>query len=222
MKRKMFFLTLLLGFFIGIGGFHPKDARADTPETQEILDRMEKKYTGNDFSADFHQISTLTALEITETASGKVFFSHPGKMRWEYLVPTQHQIISDGTTLWIYRPNENQVVRGNAHAFFSSGAGGAFLSNISLVRQKYTALIEKNAADTDHITLILEPKKESPDIQSIHIRILKKNDHIVQVITHNPYGDTTTLDFWNIIFKKIDLSVFEFTTPDGVDLIEMN
>ena len=97
MKKKIFFLTLLLGCFIGINDFHPKDARADTPETQEILNRIEKKYAGNDFSADFHQVSTLTALEITEAASGKVFFSHPGKMRWEYLVPTQHQIISDGT-----------------------------------------------------------------------------------------------------------------------------
>ena len=222
MKRKIFFLILLLGCVIGINEFHPKDARADTPETQEILNRMEKKYAGNDFSADFHQVSTLTALEITETASGKVFFSHPGKMRWEYLVPTQHQIISNGTSLWIYRPDENQVVRGEAQAFFNSGAGGAFLSNISLVREKYNAHIETNKADTDHITLVLEPKKESPDIKSIHIRILRANDHIVQVTTHNPYGDTTTLDFWNIVFKKIDLSVFEFTTPDGVDLIEMN
>ena len=125
-------------------------------------------------------------------------------------------------TLWIYRPNENQVVRGDAQAFFNSGAGGAFLSNISLVKQRYNAHIEKNGADPDHITLILEPKKESQDIKSIHIRMAKANDDIVQVTTYNPYGDTTTLDFWNIIFKKIDLSVFEFTTPDGVDLIEMN
>ncbi len=222
MKKKIFFLILLLGCFIGINDFHPKEARADTPGTQEILNRMEKKYAGNDFSADFHQVSTLTALEITETASGKVFFSHPGKMRWEYLVPTQHQIISNGTSLWIYRPNENQVVRGDAQAFFNSGAGGAFLSNISLVRERYNARIENNGADTDHITLILEPKKESPDIKSIRIRILKINDHIVQVTTYNPYGDTTTLDFWNIVFKRIDMSMFEFTTPDGVDLIEMN
>jgi len=222
MKRILFFLTLLIGCYGGIGHFHPQNARAETTETREVLDRMEKKYAGNDFRADFHQISTLTALEITETASGKVFFSHPGKMRWEYLVPGQHQIISNGTSLWIYRPNENQVVRGDAQAFFNSGAGGAFLSNISLVRERYTAHIETNQADTAHITLILEPKKESPDIQSIHIRILKTNDHIVQVTTYNPYGDATTLDFWNIVFKKIDLSVFEFTTPDGVDVIEMN
>ncbi|SMC55467.1 outer membrane lipoprotein carrier protein [Desulfocicer vacuolatum DSM 3385] len=221
MKKISFFSILLLVFFIGMGRFHLENARAEIPESQKILDRMEKKYAGKDFFADFHQISTLTALEITETASGKVFFSHPGKMRWEYLVPTQQQIISNGRTLWIYRPDENQAVKGSAQTFFNSGAGGAFLSNISLVKKRYNARIKPNPVDTDYITLILEPKKASPDIESIHIRILKANDHIVQVTTHNPYGDTTTLDFWNIVFNKIDVSIFEFITPDGVDVIDM-
>lgn len=220
MKKRVVFLTLLI-LFLGVYGLCIKEARAETPETREILNRMEKKYADRDFNADFHQISTLTALEITETASGKAFFSHPGKMRWEYLVPTRHQIISDGNTLWIYRPDENQVVKGDARAFFTAGAGGAFLSNISLVREQYMANIKENPEDAHHITLILKPRKASPEIKSIHIRILKDNDHIVQVKTVNPYGDETTLEFWNIAFKKIAPEVFDFSVPEGVDVIDM-
>ena len=144
MKKRMILLTVL-SFFLGFYELCIQEVWAETPETQEILSRMEKKYAGRDFSADFHQISTLTALEITETASGKVYFSHPGKMRWEYLVPTRNKIISDGNTLWIYRPDENQVVKGNAQAFFATGAGGAFLSNISLVREQYSAHTQKKS-----------------------------------------------------------------------------
>ncbi len=221
MKKSVLFFTLMC-IFIELCGLDSRTVRAETPETREILNRMEKKYAGRDFTADFHQISTLTALEITETASGKAYFSHPGKMRWEYLLPTRHEIISDGKNLWIYRPDENQVVKGDALAFFNAGAGGAFLSNISLVREQYKARIEKNPIDADHVTLILEPKKESQEIQSIHIRILKKNDHIVQVTTINPYGDETTLEFWNIAFEKIDNGVFQFCIPEGVDVIEMD
>ena len=220
MKKRMILLTVL-SFFLGFYELCIQEVWAETPETQEILSRMEKKYAGRDFSADFHQISTLTALEITETASGKVYFSHPGKMRWEYLVPTRNKIISDGNTLWIYRPDENQVVKGNAQAFFATGAGGAFLSNISLVREQYSAHTQKNPSDADHITLILEPRKASPEIQAIHIRILKKNDHIVQVKTINPYGDETILEFWKIEFKKTPPEVFAFRVPEGVDVIDM-
>jgi len=222
MKRNIFLPTLLLIFFIGMGPFHPREARANTLNAQSLLNQLEKKYEGKDFSADFHQLTTLKALKLTETASGKVLFSHPGRMRWKYILPTRHQIISDGKTLWIYRPDENQVVRGDARAFFKSGAGGAFLSQMSLIKKKYTAHIETNGADTVHTTLILEPKTTSPDITSIHIRIVKSNDNIVQVTTYNPYGDKTTLDFWHIVFKKIDPSMFEFTIPDGVDVIKMN
>ena len=221
MKKSALFFTLMC-IFIELCGLDAGAVRAETPETLEILNRMEKKYAGRDFTADFHQISTLTALEITETASGKAYFSHPGKMRWEYLVPTRQEIVSDGKNLWIYRPDENQVVKGDALAFFKAGAGGAFLSDISLVRAQYKARIGKNPTDADHITLILEPKKESQEIQSIHIRILKKNDHIVQVTTINPYGDETTLEFWNIAFEKIDNGVFQFCIPEGADIIKMN
>ena len=220
MKKRLLFLTVLT-LFLGVCVLCTKDARAETPETREVLNRMEKKYAHRDFSADFHQISTLTALEITETASGKAFFSHPGKMRWEYLVPTRHQIISDGDTLWIYRPDENQVVKGDARAFFTAGAGGAFLSNISLVREQFSADIKENPTDVDHVTLILKPRKPSTEIKSIHIRILKKNDHIVQVKTVNPYGDETTLEFWNIAFNKIAPEVFDFNVPEDVDVIDM-
>ncbi len=220
MKKRMVLLTILI-LFLGICDLCIKEALAETQETREILNRMEKKYADRDFSADFHQISTLTALEITETASGKAFFSHPGKMRWKYLVPTRHEIISDGNTLWIYRPDENQVVKGDAQAFFTAGAGGAFLSNISLVREQYSADIKEDPTDVDHITLTLKPRKLSSEIKSIHIRILKKNDHIVQVKTINPYGDETTLEFWNIAFKKIAPEVFDFNIPEGVDVIEM-
>ncbi len=220
MKKKMVFLTALI-LFLGVCGLWIKDARAETPETREVLNRLEKKYAGRDFSTEFHQISTLTALEITETASGNASFSHPGKMRWEYLVPTRHEIISDGNTLWISRPDENQVIKGDARAFFTSGAGGAFLSNISLVREQYRADIKKNPTDAEHISLILEPRKPSPEIKTIQIRILKKNDNIVQVKTVNPYGDETTLEFWNIAFKKIPAEVFDFNVPEGVDVIDM-
>lgn len=203
-----------VSLLISAGAVHP-----EIHDVQSVLDRMETTYAGRSFSADFHQISTLEALDVTETASGRVYFSHPGKMRWTYNVPTPQEVISDGTFLWIYRPDQNQVLKGDARAFFNSGAGGAFLSDISKVREQYTAAIESTGGP--HIQLRLTPKVPSPEIQSILVNIDKSNDHITQVTTYNPYGDATTLRFWNILFSELDPSRFTFSPPEGTDVIEM-
>ena len=54
---------------------------------EQILDRLEKHYTGNNFKAEFIQESTVEAMAITDFASGKIFVRYPGKMRWEYEKP---------------------------------------------------------------------------------------------------------------------------------------
>jgi outer membrane lipoprotein carrier protein len=94
---------------------------------EQILDRMEKHYTGNSFRAEFVQESTVKAMEITDFATGKIFVRYPGKMRWEYAKPEKQVIITDGLKLWIYRPADNQVMTGSAPAFFSDGKGASFL-----------------------------------------------------------------------------------------------
>ena len=114
---------------------------------EDILTALEQKYANKSFSTDFTQVSKLAALDITEKASGKAFFSHPGKMIWQYLAPQNHEIITNGKTLWIYRPEENQVMQGDASQFFKSGAGGAFLSDISLVRKNYNLSLKEVTKD---------------------------------------------------------------------------
>ncbi|OGR20874.1 MAG: hypothetical protein A3J85_02560 [Desulfobacula sp. RIFOXYA12_FULL_46_16] len=195
-------------------------AATETENASEaVLSAIEKKYAGKSFEASFYQISKLAALDITEKASGKASFSHPGKMRWEYLEPEQHGIITNGKSLWIYRPEGNQVMQGEADSFFKTGAGGAFLSDIALVRKNYIITI-KDVTD-DYTELDLAAKIETPEISLIVIRVSKKNNDIVLVVTRNVYGDTTLFEFNDIQFKSIDPSRFEFTAPKGANVVDL-
>ncbi|MCP4021511.1 MAG: outer membrane lipoprotein carrier protein LolA [Desulfobacteraceae bacterium] len=187
---------------------------------EQIISKMEKKYRGKSFSANFTQRSRLAALEITEKASGRAFFSHPGKMKWEYQAPEHHTIITNSKKLWLWRPDENQVMTGDARQFFQSGAGGVFLSDITLVRQKFNILI-KEITDS-YVELGLTAKKESPDITTIVIRLSKQTHEIQQVVTYNAYDDTTFFEFSNIQFKPLDDALFEFQIPEGSDIIYMD
>lgn len=186
-------------------------------EKDKILTAIEQRYSGKEFSASYEQTSLLKALEVTEKASGRVFFSHPGMMRWEYTEPEVHQIISDGVNLWIYKPEEKQVSKGSAANFFKEGAGGAFLSDISTVRKNYNITI--NGIDESIVEMTMIPKKKNPDISSITLTVARNNYNIKRVVTFNSYGDATELLFSNINFIDIDDALFEFTIPNGVDII---
>ncbi len=214
------FCILILCLLFSAALFAPSLGAAQTDTLgDKTLTAIEKKYTGNGFEADFNQISKLAALEITETASGKAWFNHPGKMKWLYLTPQHHEITTNGHTLWIYRPDQAQVMRGDAQKFFKAGAGAAFLSDIGLMKKNFT--IERKETDDTHISFLLTAKKENPMV-SILIRVSRATNEIQQVTTRNTYGDTTLFEFTNIQFNKIDASVFEFKIPEGSSIIEMD
>ena len=187
---------------------------------EDILTAIEKKYSGKSFEADFTQISKLSALDIKESASGKASFSHPGKMRWEYMEPEHHKIITNGKLLWIFRPQENQVMQGDASQFFKAGGGGAFLSDISLIRKNY--IIHIKEVNVDYVEIDLSAKEKNADISSIAIRISQKNNNIVRVVTYNPYNDTTLFEFKNIQFKEIDPALFDFKPFKGLNIIDLD
>ena len=213
-------LTLFLSIVCCCLFFPIASAAGNDIIKEDILTAIEKKYSGKSFEANFTQISRLAALDITEEASGRASFSHPGKMKWQYLEPEHHEIITNGKSLWIFRPQENQVMQGDASQFFKSGSGGAFLSDISLIRKNFTVSVKEVTAD--YVEINLTAKKENSDISSIVIRISQKNSEIVRVVTYNPYDDSTLFEFSDIQFKKISPDVFEFKVPDGVNIIEMN
>ncbi len=217
---KLAFLTILSCLLFSNTWAANENTKTDNSFKEEILTALEKRYSRKSFEADFTQISRLEALERNDMASGHAFFSHPGKMRWQYLSPEQHEIITNGKSLWIYRPSIKQVMTGDAKSFFPAGAGGAFLSDISLVRKNFTIHLKTNTPN--YVELSLVANKKISDISSILIRISKKNTQIERVTTYNIYDDTTIFEFSNIQFNPINPGVFEFIPPSDASIIEMN
>jgi outer membrane lipoprotein carrier protein len=187
-----------------------------------ILNGIEKRYAGPGFSARFFQESMLKAMQISDTAEGSLTVKRPGKMRWEYTIPDAQTIISDGSTMWIYRPTDNQVMVGKAPTFFSGGKGAGFLSDMRQIRKGFN--IELQKADNDaYYRLRLVPKKASPDLADVILSVAKTSFQIDQVLTHNDYGDETQIalsDYQFNIDPKDNLFTFEI--PDGVDAVRID
>ena len=109
---------------------------------------------------------------------------------------------------------------GDAENFFKEGSGGSFLSDISIVREKYIIKIKENSESFFSLKLI--PKRKTPEIQSILIIVSKQTYNIQKIITSNIYEDTIELGFHNIEFKNIDDSVFEFIIPENTSVIDID
>jgi outer membrane lipoprotein carrier protein len=75
-----------------------------------------------DYSADFFQESKITSLNRLQRATGRVEVAFDYrreqtvpdvKFRWQYEQPTTQEIVSDGESLWVYLPENNQVILSN-------------------------------------------------------------------------------------------------------------
>ena len=209
-------LTLLFCFCISL------PAAAAELNLEQILDRVEARYAGSGFKADFMQESTIKAMKISDFARGKIFVRYPGRMRWEYTEPDNQIIITDGHELWIYRPGDNQVMTGKAPVFFRNGKGASFLSNIKLLRDKLDIALESKEGDLFY-TLKLQPLEKTMDVTEIRLSVSRITYTVVRIITVNSYGDETRIELINFQFDaSLEDSLFSFDTPEGVDVLQID
>ena len=224
MKHKGLMTTLVLLFLLWMIASVSPVAQAAEPNLSldEILNRVEKRYSGGGFTADFLQESTIKAMKITDFARGKVFVKYPGQMRWEYQEPEPQIIITDGIKLWIYRPEDNQVMTGGAPSFFRDGKGASFLSDVKIIREKFNIAMDTTAEEL-YYRFTLFPREKTLDITEIRMAVDKKNFTIVRIVTINQYDDATHIELLNHRFDaKLDNSLFSFTVPEGVDELKID
>ena len=227
-KKNICFLSVLIllnisAMQVQYGLFETRALAAEPNLTlEQILDRVEKHYTGKSFEAEFIQESTIKAMDIIDFASGKIFVRYPGRMRWEYEKPEKQIIISDGHKLWIYRPADNQVMTGSAPAFFSDGKGASLLSDIKLVRKKFKISLENSKEDFFY-ELKLQPLEKKLDVTDIRLSVTKNTFTVIRIITYNSYGDENRIEFTNHQFDvKLDESLFSFKIPPGADVLQLD
>lgn len=107
MKRTSI-LLLLSALAISPAVLRPADISSQAAATARALE------------ARYHDAKTLEAVFLeryrdsrqgVQAESGKVYFSRPGRMRWEYEAPEQKLFISDGKNVWFYVPSDHTVTR---------------------------------------------------------------------------------------------------------------
>jgi outer membrane lipoprotein carrier protein len=139
-------------------------AAAENPEScpppAQIAQRLQSRYdTTKNFRADFRQATTLAAMGQGDEAFGTVVFMKPGRMRWEFQTPQKQSIVADGTTLWIYQPEDHQVLKAPFNAAFVSTTPVSFLAGVGRIKDDFDVAADPRGCNAQRMYLKLVPKK---------------------------------------------------------------
>lgn len=204
-------------FLVGMGFHSLSTGATDTNILAEIQSRYEKT---NDFEAGFLQEYIGKVMRQSQKGEGKIFFKKKGMMRWDYKVPNQ-KIISDGKTVWIYQPDENQAVEYNAERMIKEF--GFLVGEGDLRRDfKLLSINESPSQREDHIVLEMTPKEPHPAVSKLSLTVHKKTYFIVQVDVFDGLGNVTRTRFADIRTNiNLSSSFFQFKVPPGTEVIKM-
>ncbi len=217
MGRMMGFILVLL-FSAG-----PVGSWAQTPSVEEIVDKVQWEYDRHlDFKASFVQETFLKTLGKKQVAEGTVYFKKPGMMRWNFQKPTKQETISDGTTLWNYRPEEKQVVVTAAGQAFQSKVPSSFLAGLGNLKRDFQARWAKEPSPQENLVLELTPREAQGSLEKLFLVIDRRNYRILQARIQDVMGNITEISFSKIqVDNRLSDSLFTFTPPKGVEVFQM-
>jgi outer membrane lipoprotein carrier protein len=204
-------------------------------DTQAVVHALEQRY---------RHATTLKAIFLERytdgnggnaAESGTVYFSRPGRMRWEYESPEQKLFLVDGTNAWFYVPADHTASRAKMKESsdwrtpLALLAGKANLSELC----RDVQLVDPSAKDAkkdeqplspDDKVLRCVPRGETGASDVAAQDVLLETDseaHLVRVVIREPGNVATEFRFgnWqeNIAIPEVK---FHFQPPPGVAIVD--
>lgn len=149
-----------------------------------------------------------------QQSAGIFALQRPGKFRWSYEKPYKQLLVSDGTKLWSYDPDLNQVaVKKLGTAFGSSPA--ALLSGQDL--DKHFEL--KEGVSADGIEYV-EATPKGGDTSFERVKIGFAANRPVSMEIHDSFAQVTVLRFTQFEANPaLPATLFRFVAPAGADVV---
>lgn len=165
--------------------------------------------------ARFAQMVLDKNLKPLQQAQGIMQFSRPGKFRWDYQKPYEQVIVGDGSKLWIYDKDLNQVtVRKLDRALGSSPA--ALLAGSNDLERDFK--LSNVGTDKGLDWLEAVPKNKDTAFERVRMGFGKSGLEAMEL--RDQFGQTTVITFADVERNpRIAADVFRFTPPQGADVI---
>ena len=152
---------------------------------------------------------------VKQQSSGTLAFSRPGKFRWVYQKPYEQLIVGDGTKLWLYDADLEQVtMRRLGDALGSSPA--ALLAGSNEIEKFFDLRDLGKRGGVEW----LEAKPKDRESTFDSVRMGFADNQLTTMELRDNFGQTTVLRFSKMERNpSLNANEFKFAPPKGADVI---
>lgn len=195
----------------------PIDAVAVAASVQTFYERTKSLRTR------FHQTYFHRIYERYDRSEGRVVFSKPGKMRWDYDRPNGKVIVSDGRRLLVYEPGEGREPGQLFEQELSENQLPqvfAFLTGTARLEESFAFRLldpRRQGFEAGYV-LELRPRQATPNYERILFFVAKQEGRPIGVVRRvlivDSAGNRNRFDFSEMSFNADAAdSTFRFAPP---------
>jgi len=185
---------------------------------QDVVDTVEKSYRVlSDVTTDFFQRSTMAEKKREMRAEGQMFLktagdSEPLKFRFDYFRPTTHEIVSNGVTMWMYLPENRQVIQSDVSFVFNPlgfnpdrDRASNFLQGLGRISRDFLTTFSPQGRDIEgNYILELNPRRATATIEKLFI-VVQRDAVTLYTLKRMQLGRQLTEDEFLQILNSLPL-----------------
>ncbi|HAA55028.1 MAG TPA: hypothetical protein DCE42_09735 [Myxococcales bacterium] len=230
LTRSLCALALLLSF-----GVATQDAQAANKLTlDKVIDGIQAFYKNTqDLRTDFRQIFSPARFSRKQKEKGRFFYRKPSMMRFQYTAPERKDFIYNGSTLWMYYPDDAEVKIKKGIKRSELGVAFQFLwgsgnlkksfkvkrlpsCRFSLGKRKF------NYKQAGQVCLRLIPRKPQSMFKTLYFGVSKKDFRVQQILYVDNARNCNHFILGQIkTNKKLPARIFKFDIPKGTEVIKL-
>ena len=180
---------------------------------EEFTSRLK---TLDSMSTEFSQVTMDQNGEVLQSLSGTLSVQRPGKMRWQTNPPYEQLVVSDGSSVWVYDMDLEQVTIRNLEAKLQETPALLLSGDVSNIADSYSASKEQVG---DVVRYRLKPLDASQLFEALEFDYA--DDEVEFMRIFDAAGQITEIRFTSQETNtEFDPAAFTFIVPDDVDVID--
>lgn len=154
---------------------------------------------------------------VLQEASGELAVKRPRHFYWKTTSPYEHLLVAKGDTLWLYDIDLEQITRKPFSEKLDQAPALILSGEVDALAEQYQIDLDKDAS-SEQLIFSLSPKQEGGVFSQLLLRF--KAEKLQSMTLVDSFQQRTLINFSDLVYNSdIPDALFEFSPPDGVDII---
>jgi|GEM_PF-3277998 len=191
------------------------------PKLNTVLGGLQKRYQKvKSLETPFTQTYASRLTKQTTVSKGKLYFSKPGSIRWDYSTAPKRTFVYDGTWFHYAEYEKKTVARTKVLMHKDLVVALVFLTGQGAVTDHFEPRVikpeefEPDIPTAGRIILELMPKEESETFAVMYLLLDHMTYNVTEVILYDLVGNRNRIAFTDPVYDKpLKPNMFTFTAP---------